>query len=387
MAELTPLDGIAGFDETLRSALAEFWIGSAEEFVSVARADNATHGKGFRALALQLGVAEDRVRELFNAAEAVLPPDFPFATLDETFEAGAGAIFDDIDDIEPSFAGPVEVPLEVPPLGKLPAAVNQGNRNSCVAFTLAAIYQALSGDSTDLSEQFLYWAAKQRDGIRGDHGTNPVVALQVFQEQGICSEVAWPYLGTQLPDKDDNPGQGPAPAAALAEAQLRRITGFEQVPAKDVNALQAKLAEGKPLLIGLHIWQHWGNSYQGKVLGKVRRALPGEQRNGGHAMCVVGYRPDDSAPGGGYFIVRNSWGTGWATDNPDGPGYCHVPYRLMLESGLAAFAVSGVTPPPALGAASVEALPATPSVNALLAEAREIQQRVNALVEALSRLV
>jgi hypothetical protein len=386
MAELTPLEGIDGFDTAVRSALAEFWIGSAEEFVSVARADNATHGKGVKALALQLGMAEDRVRELFNAAEAVLPPDFAFAALDEVFEAGAGAVFDDVDDIEPSFSVPHEVPPEVPPIGPLPPVVHQGNRNSCVAFTLAAIYQALSGDTTDLSEQFLYWAAKQRDGIRGDQGTNPVVALQVFQEQGICTEATWPYTGEQLPDKNDNPGQGPPPEAALAEAQLRRITGFEQVPAKDVNALQAKLAEGKPLLIGLHIWQHWGNTYQGKVLGKVRRSLPGEQRSGGHAMCMVGYRADESAPGGGYFIVRNSWGSGWATDNPDGPGYCHVPYRLMLESGLAAFAVSGVTMPPALGASSVDALPATPSLSALLAEAREIQQRVNALVDALSRL-
>jgi hypothetical protein len=32
---------------------------------------------------------------------------------------------------------------------------------------------------------------------------------------------------------------------------------------------------------------------------------------GGHAILIVGYTDDSTVPGGGYFSVKNSWGTGW----------------------------------------------------------------------------
>ena len=32
--------------------------------------------------------------------------------------------------------------------------------------------------------------------------------------------------------------------------------------------------------------------------------------DGGHAVCVVGFVPDADETTGGYFIFRNSWGTG-----------------------------------------------------------------------------
>ena len=42
---------------------------------------------------------------------------------------------------------------------------------------------------------------------------------------------------------------------------------------------------------------------------------------GGHAMLLVGYEDDETVLGGGYFIVRNSWGNGWGED-----GYLKMPY-------------------------------------------------------------
>jgi len=45
---------------------------------------------------------------------------------------------------------------------------------------------------------------------------------------------------------------------------------------------------------------------------------------GGHAMLIVGYEDDASIPGGGAFIVRNSWGGEWG----DG-GYGRLPYAYV----------------------------------------------------------
>lgn len=45
---------------------------------------------------------------------------------------------------------------------------------------------------------------------------------------------------------------------------------------------------------------------------------------GGHAMLLVGYEDDESIPGGGSFIVRNSWGENWGDD-----GYARMPYAYV----------------------------------------------------------
>jgi hypothetical protein len=50
----------------------------------------------------------------------------------------------------------------------------------------------------------------------------------------------------------------------------------------------------------------------------------------GHAMCAVGYSSDTGFVGGGYLILRNSWGPDWAAQSPIAPGHALLPY-LYLE--------------------------------------------------------
>jgi Repeat of unknown function (DUF5648)/Papain family cysteine protease len=65
--------------------------------------------------------------------------------------------------------------------------------------------------------------------------------------------------------------------------------------------------------------------------------LPGDPRVGGHAMLFVGYQDDASTPGGGYFILRNSWSTSWGAKSPYGGGYGTLPYKYMTDNGNEAF--------------------------------------------------
>ena len=399
MRELIPLEKVDAIDAALRTKLEAFWIRSVEELVSTARSSNQQFGSGRAALAAALGMSEQALSPMISAASALLPADLSFSVPVEQ-ERGEGLFLEEYSDLDAaSFSVPVGLPERVEPLFALPRPENQGVRNSCVAFTLAAAYQILSKDPTDLSEQFLYWAVKSRDGIPGDVGTDPIKAAQVLQTVGVCSEAAWPYR--PAPSDHQNPGHGPPPPAAQAEATLRRITGFQKLPATSVNAIKAALAQGKPVLIGLRIWEHWSGSWQGSTLGRLRAPLPGERARGGHAMCVVGYRDDDTAPGRGYFIVRNSWGPDWGKDNPDGPGYCHVPYRLVAEQGLAAISIDGVAaaaPPPPAPSGGARATPGKQgramsrlgagavTLDELYAEARDLHARLGALVEGLAAL-
>ena len=65
--------------------------------------------------------------------------------------------------------------------GKLPPSMrlldglspvkNQGERGTCVAFASVALREFLAGTDSALSEQFLYWACKELDGV--------LIALQI----------------------------------------------------------------------------------------------------------------------------------------------------------------------------------------------------------------
>ena len=54
------------------------------------------------------------------------------------------------------------------------------------------------------------------------------------------------------------------------------------------------------------------------ILANYRPPLAGVD----HAVAVEGYQDDASLPSGGYWIIKNSWGTGGG----DGTGYYDVPY-------------------------------------------------------------
>ncbi|WP_129632622.1 C1 family peptidase [Candidatus Oscillochloris fontis] len=405
---LTPLNTIAGFDEALCKKLADqFWITSAEEFHSVVRSSNHQYGSGRKALAVALGMDEAQVKALADTVRATLPADTPFS-IPADIEVGAGLLMDGLTDVEASsFATVVDLPDAVEPLTKqksISPPHHQGKRNTCVAFSLASIMQILGDDPTDLSEQFLYYLCKEKDGIPGDVGTNPALAVQLLQSEGICTETTWPYHAE--PD-NSQPGGPKPPEPAYTEARRRRITGFTQIPAKGsagVAQIQAQLAQGKPVMIGMPIYEHWSGSTQGTLLGRLRFPLPGERQAGGHAMCVVGYRSDATAPGGGYFIVRNSWGTDWAKDNPDGSGYCHMPYLLLARQNMVAFVVDGVVTetvvqeaPKAAGGKKMSNVRASArlgssaeggdSMMAIYADLLMIRDQVNSLAERLQALL
>jgi len=84
-----------------------------------------------------------------------------------------------------------------------------------------------------------------------------------------------------------------------------------------------------PVTIGTLVFNSWARSRATYLTGKITMPLPGERYVGGHAWCAVGYVDDESVPGGGYFIVRNSWGTSWAAQSPETAGHALMPYAYV----------------------------------------------------------
>lgn len=72
---LIPLERVSAIGPEVRKKLGAYWITTVEEFVSTARAGNASHGSGLAALALALEMSEDELTGLLQAAQVLLPPE------------------------------------------------------------------------------------------------------------------------------------------------------------------------------------------------------------------------------------------------------------------------------------------------------------------------
>ena len=46
-------------------------------------------------------------------------------------------------------------------------------------------------------------------------------------------------------------------------------------------------------------------------------------------MCLVGFKDDPEWPGGGFFILRNSWGEKWGAECSYGSGYGTIAYKFI----------------------------------------------------------
>ncbi len=60
---------------------------------------------------------------------------------------------------------------------------------------------------------------------------------------------------------------------------------------------------------------NWTTS-AGYAYGRVLDPPMHSAVDGGHCICITGYVADAGEESGGYFVIRNSWGTIWGSQNP-----------------------------------------------------------------------
>lgn len=214
---------------------------------------------------------------------------------------------------------------------------NQAKRGTCVAFaTVSALEAAHNKGKTNLSEQMQYWICKQVDGMPSQEGSWVSTAFEKgIPQYGFCEETLWPYN----PEFTGDPGQGPAPKEAVKAARKNKAKRINRIEANSVDALKAALNAGDVIAMSVPVFASWARNPETARTGKIGMPIPGEDVIGGHAMAFVGYKNDANAPGGGYFIVRNSWGTAWANESPVGAGYALMPYAYMTQFGKEAYTV------------------------------------------------
>lgn len=211
----------------------------------------------------------------------------------------------------------------------------QGERGTCTAFAVSAanefsIYSKRT-QRFDLSEQHLFFETKEFEGddLCGSWIRN---SMDVISDKGQCREGVWSY-NLNLPCVQ---GFG-KPENADSDAINFKNTYFA-IDQNDIGALKQTLSSGRIIAFSIPVFDSWFESAETYRTGRITMPLPGEQESGGHAMDLVGFQDNSDSPGGGYFLVRNSWGTDWAHESIYGAGYGIIPYAYIEQHNWEAFA-------------------------------------------------
>jgi hypothetical protein len=313
-------------------SLAELWLEDAEQLVAAA----AVPGLDTQ-LQSTLALSDDDYQSMVSLARQLLPAErlslvsVPTSTTD--LHLGALEPAPDATPIVTAVAAGV-APPSVNLIARMPPIRNQASRGTCVAFTMTAMNEFFlrrSDVQEDLSEQHLYAETKLIDGSPAC-GTFQSKAASVLRQRGECRESVWPY--NPNPPCNNN---GIQPRQARADGANYRLNSHA-VPTNDVNAYKAELAEGNPVGLSIPVYASWHASAETRRSGRITMRIGNENRTGGHALLVVGYQDTSESPGGGYFLVRNSWSTNWAYESPYGAGYGTIPYQYITDLAWEAFA-------------------------------------------------
>ena len=248
---------------------------------------------------------EERVKML-----GLLPPDSKLAGMPvETFSPDVGILLPSSVDWRNNggnFVSPVK---------------NQGGCGSCWAFATTAALESKAmislntpGKPPNLSEQIVLSCsgAGSCDGGYIDQASNFLV------NTGTNKETYYPY----------KVANGNCIYASSNWTYRPYMFGSWSSVPQDVSALKSAIYANGPVVVAMAVYTDF--YYYG---GGVYRYAWG-WLEGYHAILAVGYNDDAPVP---YFIVKNSWGTGWGAS-----GYFKIAYS-ELTSGYSDFAYQAIS--------------------------------------------
>jgi len=216
---------------------------------------------------------------------------------------------------------------------------DQGHLGSCVGWGSTANRELLARN--ELAPLFAYAMAKYLDGCPDLEGSWQHFCFDGFVRFGQLPESAYPYT--------DDPEQLDV-EPYLDDAEELRADGYADVllDPEDME-LQPELIKAilsgrlndelgpQPVSTSLAVYESW-DSATTAIYGLVTIPFEGERLLGGHALCIAGYIDADDPDGLygiDYFVVKNSWSTDWAADNPLGlPGYALIPAAYFADPRL-----------------------------------------------------
>ena len=219
-----------------------------------------------------------------------------------------------------------------PRMAPLPASVDlrhlcspvrdQGQLGSCTGFAIAAgmrefLLNKLGMAFLKLSPLFVYYEERlQENTVSQDSGAQPRDGMKVLVKMGCAPENDDRYSVRRFKK---------APSAqAVTDAGDYKVASYHRL--RTLSDMQACLAGGSGFVLGFKVYESFESQSVAQT-GKMPMPKHGEAVVGGHAVFAAGYQTDLGTPGGGYLIIKNSWGKGWG----DG-GYFYMPFDYVTPT-------------------------------------------------------
>ncbi len=222
------------------------------------------------------------------------------------------------------YAAPVvwlkKLPAKVDLRRGCPPVYDQGQLGSCTANAIGAAVefderkQKMKSIFTP-SRLFIYYNERVIEGtVSSDSGAQIRDGIKSVAKQGDCPEPMWPYDIAMFAVRP--------PAACFRKAIQHTAVLYQRV-SRIPTQMKGCLASGYPFVFGFSVYESF-MSQSVATSGHASMPGPNEKLEGGHAVLAVGY--DDHNQ---WFIVRNSWGTGWGMK-----GYFTMPYAYLTDQNL-----------------------------------------------------
>ena len=188
---------------------------------------------------------------------------------------------------------------------------DQGGSGSCVGWATADsllrwhfVKAGRIKNTETMSKRFIWMASKETDPSTSlpttfieSAGTTLKSALDVARKFGAVRDPVLPFASGKL-----YTGQSNTFYAVATQLRIGSYFNLSLRRGHDLDDWRNWLALKGPILTRLDVDRTWDEAKANA--GKMDVYRP-ETMRGGHAVALVGYTPDR-------FIVRNSWGTGWA---------------------------------------------------------------------------
>lgn len=185
---------------------------------------------------------------------------------------------------------------------------NQGSEGLCTAFaTIASVEnlgRRLYTQQLDLSERH-HWRSYRI------YQTPP--SLSAAERTGLIDESLWPYKGS--------------PQAGYASKVRAKLTAVQPLQGS-ISEIVDSVRSGYPVVLNLIVDRSFMQPREGGIISG------GGMRLGGHAIAVTGVVLDQRVPGGGYLVIKNSWGNSWGES-----GYGYVAFDYCKRSYCYAWSV------------------------------------------------
>jgi C1A family cysteine protease len=223
------------------------------------------------------------------------------------------------------YAAPPRFLTALPPSVDLrpscPAVYDQGELGSCTANAIGAAFEfeqmRQKMKASVPSRLFIYYNERVMEGtVTSDSGAQIRDGIKSVASLGVCTEIPdWPYDITKFQQKPPNP-------PCYDDASKNKITLYQRLP-HNLNQMKGCLASGYPFVFGFTVYESFETEQVAKT-GHAPMPSSGDAQIGGHAVMAVGYEDANQ-----WFIVRNSWGTGWGMK-----GYFTLPFAYLVDNNL-----------------------------------------------------